>query len=252
MEFYDQLAPFYHLIFPDWEASMHRQGEALETILRVRGCSPPCLILDAACGIGTQSLALAQRGYQVRASDLSSTAVSRARRESEARGLSIEITVCDMRGLANHHRSTFDVVLACDNALPHLLSEAEILGALKQMYRCTTPGGLCLISVRDYDALDRGGLQVHPHAAHEIAGTRYLLFQVWDWKGEQYETTMYVIEEPPAEARRVRTMRCRYYAIGIRKLLELMHQAGFIELERRDGEYYQPVLLGRRAGTAGG
>ena len=28
--FYDELAPFYHLIFPDWEASIRRQAEALE------------------------------------------------------------------------------------------------------------------------------------------------------------------------------------------------------------------------------
>ena len=33
-EFYDQLAPFYHLIYPDWEASMTQQAAALDSILQ--------------------------------------------------------------------------------------------------------------------------------------------------------------------------------------------------------------------------
>jgi hypothetical protein len=33
-DFYDQLAPFYHLIFPDWEASIRRQAAALENIIQ--------------------------------------------------------------------------------------------------------------------------------------------------------------------------------------------------------------------------
>jgi hypothetical protein len=34
--FYDELAPFYHLIFPDWEASIRRQAEALDGVIRER------------------------------------------------------------------------------------------------------------------------------------------------------------------------------------------------------------------------
>lgn len=34
--FYDELTPFYHLIFPDWEASIRRQADALDSIIRER------------------------------------------------------------------------------------------------------------------------------------------------------------------------------------------------------------------------
>jgi len=57
--FYDALAPFYHLLYPDWEASGARQSQGIATVLEEFGISPGARILDAACGIGTQTLGLA-------------------------------------------------------------------------------------------------------------------------------------------------------------------------------------------------
>ena len=95
--FYDQLAPFYHLIFPDWEASIQRQSAALEGILRERWGDDRLTILDVACGIGTQALGLAASGHRVTASDISAEAVRRAEREARQRALSIRFSVADMR-----------------------------------------------------------------------------------------------------------------------------------------------------------
>jgi hypothetical protein len=36
-DFYDQLAPFYHLLYGDWEAAVRTQGEALARLLHMRG-----------------------------------------------------------------------------------------------------------------------------------------------------------------------------------------------------------------------
>jgi len=36
--FYDELAPYYHLIFPDWDASIARQAESLERSETMRLC----------------------------------------------------------------------------------------------------------------------------------------------------------------------------------------------------------------------
>src|SRR5262245_10019472 len=69
--FYDQLAPFYHLIYPDWEASMMQQAAAVDSIMQEFWGAETTTILDVACGIGTQALGLAQLGYQVTAADLS-------------------------------------------------------------------------------------------------------------------------------------------------------------------------------------
>src|SRR5215471_7100517 len=62
--YYDQLAPFHRYIFHDWEESIARQAKILDAVIQ-ESFSSGRRVLDAACGIGTQSLGLAQLGYDV-------------------------------------------------------------------------------------------------------------------------------------------------------------------------------------------
>src|SRR5262245_4778418 len=119
-DFYDDLADDYHLIYPDWKATIEWQGEILDRLIQSQIGSQGSL-LDCSCGIGTQAIGLASRGFQVYATDLSPVAVERARRESARIGVSIAFGVADFRSLATQVEGTFDVVLSCDNALPHML-----------------------------------------------------------------------------------------------------------------------------------
>src|SRR5512138_3601297 len=153
-EFYDKLAPFYHLIFENWERSIERQGTALDSIIRSAARPGARSVLDVACGIGTQTLALAARGYDVTASDISTGAVPRARTEAARRKLSVQFSIADMRIAHKHYGRSFDVVLCADNSLPHVLADDEILQTLEQFFACTSPGGVCIVSVRDYAALE--------------------------------------------------------------------------------------------------
>jgi SAM-dependent methyltransferase len=97
--FYDAFADHYHLMFEDWEASMRRQAAALSSLLR-RECRSACnIILDCACGIGTQSLGLAELGFRVTGSDANTGAIRRAFGEAKSRGLRLDFQVADMRKL---------------------------------------------------------------------------------------------------------------------------------------------------------
>jgi SAM-dependent methyltransferase len=246
-EFYDALAPLYHLNYPDWGASIDRQARALDLLLRIHGVAPGASILDAACGVGTQSLGLADLGYRVTASDVSAGAVDRARAESAARNLSIAFSVADMRTVAHHHERTFDAVIACDNAVPHLLADAEILTAFEQFFECTSPGGVCLISVRDYAAEERAA---DPLArlplVHTEGESRRIVFQVWAFEGDEYRLDLYVIEDHPDRPPVVQVMRTRYYALSTDRLQELMEEAGFVQVKRVDEAFFQPVVVGVR------
>src|SRR4051812_18880227 len=93
-DFYDRLAPLYDLIFPDWDASIERQAGQLAGIIQDRWGIGLGSILDVACGIGTQAIGLARRGFAVTASDFSAGAVCRAGAEASRRGVEIGFSVC--------------------------------------------------------------------------------------------------------------------------------------------------------------
>jgi hypothetical protein len=70
--FYELLAPYYHLLYDDWENSVVKQGEVRAGLLREAGVVPGGLDLDATCEIGTQTLGRLQHGYRLAAGAISS------------------------------------------------------------------------------------------------------------------------------------------------------------------------------------
>lgn len=245
-DFYHQLAPFYHLIYSDWEASIQEQSRALDKIIKEYWGQQIETILDVACGIGTQTVGLARLGYHLTASDLSAAAIDRARQEAARRKLAITFSVADMGRAFEHHRRQFDLVIACDNAVPHLLTDEEILGAFRQFYHCTRPGGGCLISVRDYDREERAGVQIKPSGLRLEGQTRYLLFQVWAFEGLIYDLSMYFVEDRGGSDCLTHVMRTKYYAVGLDRLMQLMATAGFNQVRRLDDSFFQPVIIGKK------
>jgi SAM-dependent methyltransferase len=248
VEFYDALAPYYHLLYPEWEAAVQRQGAALASVLAEAGVPAGASVLDAACGVGTQALGLAGRGYRVRASDLSPGAIARCATEAATRGLSVETSVADLRTLSKTHRQPATAVIACDNAIPHLLTDADISAALDQCYQCIAPGGLVILSVRDYAAIERKNPDVRPYGVRRDGDCRYLAWQVWDWEPDNihYHVTLYLVEDRGEATCETHVFRTRYYAIDIDRLLELMERAGFSRCGRRDDIFFQPLLIGYR------
>jgi ubiquinone/menaquinone biosynthesis C-methylase UbiE len=241
--FYDQIAPLYHLIYTDWDSSIARQAKALDGIIRLTGISVRD-VLDVACGIGTQSLGLARLGYRIEASDLSPSSILRARRESTKRSLKIKFSVGDMTRLNRFYGRNFDMVMACDNALPHLLTDQDISRAFTEAKKCLRPGGIYLISVRDYDSLSKSGTQFKSYGTRKTKDGICRLFQIWQFKGTQYDLALYTIEQGPGQVTKTRVARATYNAVGIRHLKLLMNKAGFNRVKRIDNLFFQPVLVG--------
>lgn len=244
-DFYDKMAPFYHMIYSDWEQSIEHQAAQLDKVIRENWGNEVQTILDVSCGIGTQALGLAQLNYRVTASDLSEAAVERAKQEAQKQGVAIQFSVADMRQAYSHHQEQFEVVISCDNAVPHLLTDDDILQAFQQFYECVRPGGGVLITVRDYEKEERQ-TQIKPEKTRVENGKRYILFQVWEFEGEIYEMSMYIVKDDRSATCKTQVMRAKYYAVGTTRLLALLKEAGFEDVKRVDGTYYQPVLVGTR------
>lgn len=265
--FYDRLAPDYHLLFPDWDASMARQAAALEGLLSDRLGPGQYRVLDCACGIGTQAIGLARRGHRVLGADLSSVSVRRARAEAAARGTAVPVAVADMRRLPFAARA-FDAVVCADNALPHLLSAEDVRAALSGMRRVLREGGVLAVTVRDYDAVLRERPTSTPPQVAETPAGRVVTFQLWHWHddGERYDLEHFQLH-PAASGWDVRVRRTTYWALTRGRLGELAAEAGFTDLvwhaptssdrqapktgrgrpDAVGGGFYQPVLTARRA-----
>ncbi len=57
----------------------------------------------------------------------------------------------------------------------------------------------------------------------------------------------FVLDRGEAGCRTV-VARSRYDAVGLARLAELLAGAGFVEVQRLDGRFFQPVLVVRRPG----
>jgi SAM-dependent methyltransferase len=244
--FYDALTPYYHLIYQDWPASIERQGHQLDALIRERWGDRMRDVLDAACGIGTQTFALATRGYRMTSGDISSAAITRARAEAERRRLDVTFVEDDMRSLGKVAGQSFDLVIACDNAIPHLASDAEIRTTFETFRERLRPGGGCAISVRDYADLEREGVRLVPFGVRRDGSTRFVVFQVWEFDPAGYDLNFYFLEDRDDAEPITHVMRSRYHAVTTDRLVQLMREAGFDDVERIDGRFFQPLIVGTK------
>jgi SAM-dependent methyltransferase len=241
--FYDALADFYHLIFEDWDRSIARQGEALAAIVTARWPLPDRRVLDAAVGVGTQALGLALHGFHVVGADLSTRAVARAKREAGRRHVTMPVVAADFRFLPFAAGST-DIAIACDNALPHLLSRREIATALAELRRCVRAGGGVVISMRDYATPPPAGtVELRPYGEREWNGRRVVAEQEWHWDGPTYRLVLRV-RPADGDTGNLVEVSTTYFAVPIRDILGLMADAGLRDVQRLDGPFYQPLLVG--------
>jgi glycine/sarcosine N-methyltransferase len=185
LEFYERFAASYHLIFADWKRSIDYQAGILHGLLQRLGFPPPCSVLDCSCGIGTQSIGLLSRGYCVLGTDISPASLRRAEEEARRNGLSLTTTAADFRSLDADVSGQFDVVIAFDNALPHLLTDDDLRLAAKNIFAKTRPGGVFAASVRNYDELSLECPRITPPVVHGVDPDRRVCFQLWDWTSDK-------------------------------------------------------------------
>jgi len=243
--FYDPLAEHYHLLFDDWDNAIDRQNRVIGSLISSRIPGKALKILDCACGIGTQSLALAKLGHRVTASDLSAAAVERARKEAAKRSSEIDFHVSDMTSLQEIVDRDFDVVVALDNALPHLSLE-QLGWAASAIQSVLKPGGFLMASIRDYDQILREKPSVQQPAFYSSNGNRCIVHQVWDWVDDtKYVVHLYITRQTSSGWKPLHFVS-EYHCLLREQLSTILCRAGFAEIERlmpADSGFYQPIVI---------
>ena len=242
--FYDNMASQYDKLFLDWQATTREQAVILDRIFSAYGFDRGARVLDCACGIGTQAIGLAALGYPVTASDLSEGELAEARERAEKNGVAIRFERADFCALSETFSEQFDIVIAMDNALPHMLTGEALEAAVRSIAGRLKPGGIFAASIRDYDSLLQTRPPYSPPYIHHTARGQRVSFQTWAWRDEIYRLTQYIIEDE--ETLRIRKFECEYRATRRDELTKLLLAGGCREAVWKFPEetgYYQPVVV---------
>jgi glycine/sarcosine N-methyltransferase len=244
--FYDDLSVDYHLNFGNWDDAITNQAKILDRIIKDHAKGSAQTLLDCSCGIGTQAIGLAQTGYTVTASDLSPLAVKRAEEEALKRNVSIHFKIADFLKLDSEIEDTFDVLISCDNSLPHLLSDTELELAAKNILSKIRPGGLFIATIRDYDEI----LKSKPISTYPIVAdnddTKTYTFQTWEWlENNIYTLNHYVIKGAPDNFT-TGLRKVQYRAYQRNEMDAIFKHEGFTGIKwlmPAESKYYQPVMV---------
>ena len=248
--FYDNMASRYDRLFDDWQAATREQAALLAGLFGAYGFDRGAQILDCACGIGTQAIGLAEAGYTVTGSDLSDGALCEARARAAKRGVGLRFERADFCALSKTFPERFDIVIAMDNALPHMLSAERLAAAVDSIVGRLRPGGLFVASIRDYDSLLLTKPPYSPPYIHQTDRGQRVSFQTWLWEGEIYRLTQYIIEDE--EPLQISKFTCEYRATRRDELTKLLRAAGCTEAVWRFPEetgFYQPIVTARKGGA---
>jgi glycine/sarcosine N-methyltransferase len=138
-------------------------------------------VLDAACGTGSSSAALARRGFRVQATDGSDAMVAMAAARFEREHLEIPLARCLWADLPATIGERFDVVLCLGNSLVHTASREAMVEALTGLRRMARPGGHVVVDSRNWEMLhaERRMVRVADRAVTRN-GRRCVTLYAWD------------------------------------------------------------------------
>jgi len=172
--------------FPNWEQLYQEKpvetmpwfnpdlDPDLDEVLIVLGVTTG-KFLDLGTGPGTQAIALAQRGFQVTATDLSTTAIQLAQTKAETLGLSITFRQDDI--LNSHLDHRFDLVL--DRGVFHVFSPDLRPDYMTVISRLIKPNGyLFLKCFSSLEPREDGPYRFTPEDIHQIFGSLFTVHSV--------------------------------------------------------------------------
>ena len=242
--FYNSLACDYDKLFLDWEKTTREQAIILDKIFTDMGFDKSARVLDCACGIGTQAIGLAAIGYSITASDISDGELAEAKKRAEKNNVSIRFEHADFCRLDEVFSEKFDIIIAMDNALPHMMTRDALSSAVKSITDRLSPGGIFVASIRDYDRLLEEKPPYSPPYIHETDNGKRISFQLWSWQDDCYKLTQYILDD--GASLKASKFDCEYRAVRRDELTELLSESGCSKVTWKFSEetgFYQPVVI---------
>ncbi len=220
--FYDNFSSDYDR-FVSWPGRLALEMPFLTSRLREIGANS---VLDAACGTGMHTIALAHAGFQAAGADLSAGMIARARKNAQAAGVEIPFKVEGLGELAAAFgAASFDALFCLGNSLPHLLTPQLLSAALADFSLALKPGGLVVIQNRNFEAvMAKRQRWMEPQSAYE-GQTEWLFQRFYDFESDGLLTFNVITLRREGQGNWVQSVR----STQLRPLLRCELQAAFQE-----------------------
>ena len=146
MENYEGLAKIYDFMMSgvDYEG----WADYVLNVVRRFGCEPR-RVLDLACGTGSTTIPLAQRGVDAVGLDLAPAMLAKARAKAGALGLNTVFTEMNMLDLT--YEKEFDAVVSFQDGINYLTGEGDFEKLAQGVGRALKPGGVFLFDLNRVD-----------------------------------------------------------------------------------------------------
>lgn len=139
---YQELAKFYDALVADDEATQ-------DWVNFIESHASFNTVLEFACGSGEITLALAKKGYKVKASDLSSDMVEQAKNKENAH--LVEFSVHNMIEPLNEQ---VDLVLCLCDSMNYVIEEKDFIQVIQNAYNNLNDKGTFIFDVHSLDRLE--------------------------------------------------------------------------------------------------
>ena len=137
----------------DWNKRKAGEDGFFENLLRSHGVQS---VIDVSTGSGFHAVQLKQAGFDVVATDGSSTMLTKARANFRKHGLNIQSHYRDWHSLDSQELGQFDAVVCLGSSLCHVFAAHDRLRVLAKFRSLLKPGGLLIVDQRNFFAIRAG------------------------------------------------------------------------------------------------
>lgn len=233
MSCYEALAGSYDALTTD--VDYEKRADFLEKLLR-RSAIPVRLVLDLACGTGTMTWLLTQRGYEVIGVDGSEEMLAAAMSKSgQAAGIPPVFLHQSMPRLDLY--GTVDAAICCLDSLNYLTNPRDVQRTFQRLHLFISPGGLLAFDVRLPERLAALDGQVFLDETEDT----YCIWRTEYRRGLcTYYMDLFTLAEDGSWDRSFELHRQRGYSVE--QLTRWLEEAGFADVRTwGDGKLRRPV-----------
>ena len=190
-------------------------------------------ILDCACGIGLQTIALARHGHNVTGTDASEAMIVQAGKRAADAGLDIPLVQCAWADLPRKFDREFDLAICRGSSVAHCVTGEEMIQSLQGIHSVLKKGGLLVLHSRNWERLYEKHPQSTVFGTRTRDGIRCTPMYVWNfpskWLAPVVAEIVFLFEKDKRTP--YRSFAVNYYPFAYQNLIERLGAAGFARFE---------------------